>query len=76
MTDRILTIAVKPITGTDLFWEAKLGGGNYGRYIDELQEKGLLETLSDGKLHTTDKGKAWLCAYKRLQKLGEVSKNV
>jgi len=69
----ILTLALTPIELTEVFWRAKISGSLYNRVKQELLNAKLIE-LNNGKFQTTEKGKAWLRAYKRVTKLGEVEK--
>jgi predicted transcriptional regulator len=57
-------------TASDLFYDLRLSWAQVQKKTGELTEKGLLRKEHE-KFYTTEKGREWLRAYKRINKLME-----
>lgn len=67
-THDVLKLALKPINSTELFWRSRVSGKILEPLKKALLDAGMLE-VEEGKLHTTDKGKQFIRAYRRVEKL-------
>lgn len=70
----VLSFALKrdEVTPTDVFYEARLSGRTYRRYLQQLVKAELLAEKTVGKkrrYHITVKGEEWLRRYKKLKEI-------
>jgi len=64
----ICKVARDAVTVTVFVYEARLGGRQYRRLVDQADSAGLIKK-TDNMYQTTKKGEKYLAAYHRLQKL-------